>query len=294
MALRSEFLSRHFLKSWTPLTTEWKVACHCKRRRSAAVVLRGGAFHQLPGLRRKWAKKTGGEVASSHRRQMAEQARIAASRLRRHRWMLHPCRRGHGLLSFSRGGRTATPCAGILEWRYVFPTSNDRIVARTRVGFLGIMHALRCQSMGQEQLFPCAALNGVLSSEDEQWALREAKSVATKFISEFRPRLRRLFIQPYLETVRWGVILALLSFATESVTRGAFLPHSGFCGGRFSPNLVGGSQTVCNSQSNVSYGLSSRRASWRVFLQHTDETDELRGACNGPVPPLGHFRRCAM
>jgi len=50
--------------------------------------------------------------------------------------------------------------------------------------------------------FPCARLTGAVQSEDTAAAAAAAVSAAGRFKRDFRPPLRRLFLQPYLETVR--------------------------------------------------------------------------------------------
>jgi len=50
--------------------------------------------------------------------------------------------------------------------------------------------------------FPCDSLHGSLLPGDEEWAQAAAAAAAHRFREEFRPHMRRLFIQPFLETVK--------------------------------------------------------------------------------------------
>ena len=60
--------------------------------------------------------------------------------------------------------------------------------------------------------FPCA--DSPLSAEDGAWAEREARAAAARFVERYRPGLRRLFLQPFLETA-----LSLLGGGLEGGVR---------------------------------------------------------------------------
>ena len=49
--------------------------------------------------------------------------------------------------------------------------------------------------------FPCARLSGAAHPEDAAAAIAAAVTAAARLKRDFRPPLRRLFLQPYLETV---------------------------------------------------------------------------------------------